>query len=132
MARPKKADEQKQLAPAMQPHPQANLLAQAAAAIPAPVAAVPPPIMNNGDRSIDVPNFIKVRDTVCTNRFPWPFSPTISPPQHQAPPTTVDRHPPGQQLQPGTPYHRCTTHPQTFNSGSDFWRRQRYHNLAAP
>lgn len=63
MARPKKADEQKQLAPAMQPHPQANLLAQAVGA-PAPGAVVPPPILN-GSRSIDVPNFIKVRDSVC-------------------------------------------------------------------
>lgn len=91
MARPKKADEQKQLAPAMQPHPQAAPLAQAQG-VPAggvPVAVVPPPIVNNNDldgRSIDVPNFIRVRDNVCTSLFPFlplallpPPPPTVAP-----------------------------------------------------
>lgn len=52
MARPKKADEQKQLAPA----------------VPAP--GIPPvavaPIVNHQNKVIDVENFIRVRDSVRT------------------------------------------------------------------
>lgn len=89
MARPKKADEQKQLAPAMQPHPQAAPLPQSVP-VAVPVAAAPPPIMNHANRSIDVPNFIRVRDSVCPNPLlldPVPPSPPAlqpSPPSQHA------------------------------------------------
>ncbi|KAF3764715.1 hypothetical protein M406DRAFT_356632 [Cryphonectria parasitica EP155] len=57
MARSKKAEEQKQLAPAMQPHPQA--------VAPAPLPPVPAvPAINPQGRTIDVSNFIRVRDSV--------------------------------------------------------------------
>lgn len=81
MARPKKADEQKQLAPAMQPQlPQAH-----AGPVAVPGAAVPPPVMNHANRSIDVPNFIRVRDSVSTDPSP-PFPSTTTHPAHKPPP----------------------------------------------
>lgn len=126
MARPKKADEQKQLAPAMQPHPQAAPLPQSVP-VAVPVAAAPPPIMNHANRSIDVPNFIRVRDSVGPNP---PFLPDLVPPtcpsSHHHPASTPARqhpsasgtttaqpapvpHPAGRMS--GRHHRRCHCHP---------------------
>lgn len=99
MARPKKADEQKQLAPAMQPHiPQAH-----AGPAAVPVAAAPPPVMNHANRSIDVPNFIRVRDSVSTDP-PSPFSSTTRPPANNPPLSRGGQHqpPPPKTLKQGS------------------------------
>lgn len=111
MARPKKADEQKQLAPAMQPHPQAAPLPQSVP-VAVPVAAAPPPIMNHANRSIDVPNFIRVRDSVCPN----PLLLDLVPP---SPPPFSHHHPASTPAPVRVWYHHCTTTPRTSPSGSD-------------
>lgn len=62
MARSKKADEQKQLAPAVQPHLQQPINGPGPAPIMAPAPATP--FSNQPGRVIDVGNFIRVRDSV--------------------------------------------------------------------
>lgn len=82
MARSKKADEQKQLAPAVQPHLQQPINGPGPAPIMAPAPATP--FSNQQGRVIDVTNFIRVRDSVraarCFSLPPLPiFRPCVEP-----------------------------------------------------
>lgn len=93
MARSKKADEQKQLAPAVQPHLQQQPINGPG---PAPIMAPPTPFSNQQGRVIDVGNFIRVRDSVRAHSVfltlltqpthpPTPFHPRFPAPSSQLP-----------------------------------------------
>lgn len=99
MARSKKADEQKQLAPAVQPHPQQPIMNGPG---PAPIMAPAPatPFSNQQGRLIDVDNFIRVRDSVrtCSSLLPsLDHSPTHPktplPPAVPAPNPSIQHNP---------------------------------------